>query len=304
LASKYGSVSLQCSAAQCADLTGGNPHLKPEESNTVSFGLVFTPTFLHGFTATVDYFDITLNNLIGGISPKASLNECVATGSSGVGAPIFCDNIHRNATTGSIQGAGYVYSVDVNEGSLRTKGVDWEVNYKRSLADMGMGDHGSLALNWVGTYLENLITTPVPGFGSYDCAGLYGVTCGIPTPHWRSKMRLTWQTPWNASFSLAWRYFGHVNLDLNTSNPLLADQHDTADAHIPAYNWFDLSGTWRIKDGYNLRFGVNNIFDKDPPIVDTSNVGVSSPPFGNGNTFPQVYDALGRTFFIGLTADF
>jgi outer membrane receptor protein involved in Fe transport len=301
---KYGSNSLQCSSAQCAQLAGGNPHLRPEESNTVSFGLVFTPTFLHGFTATVDYFDITVNNLIGGISPKVSLADCIATGSSGTGNPLFCDAIHRNAA-GSIQGSGYISAVDVNEGSLRTKGVDWEINYKRSLADMGMGDHGSLGLNWVGTYLENLITTPVPGFGSYDCAGLYGTTCGTPTPHWRSKMRLTWVTPWNASFSLGWRYFGDVNLDQNVaSNPLLVGPHDSADAHIPAYSWFDLSGTWKVKDGYTLRFGVNNIFDKDPPIVDTSNIGVSSPPFGNGNTFPQVYDTLGRTFFIGLTADF
>jgi hypothetical protein len=38
--------------------------------------------------------------------------------------------------------------------------------------------------------------------------------------------------------------------------------------------------------------------------VDSSNFGLSSPPFGNGNTFPQVYDALGRTIFIGITADF
>jgi outer membrane receptor protein involved in Fe transport len=305
-ASKYGSNSLQCSAAQCTVLANGNPHLKPEESDTTSFGFVFTPTFLHGFTATVDYFDITVNKVIAGINANVSLAECIATGSSGVGNPLFCDNIHRNPTTGSIQAAGYVDGIDVNEGALRTKGVDWEVNYKKSLADMGMGDHGTLAVNWVGTYLEHLIVEPVPGFGSYDCAGLFGATCGQPTPHWRHKMRLTWQTPWNASFSLQWRYFGDANVDINSSQPLLHKGAfpDAHDAHIPAYSWFDLSGTWRIKDGYNLRFGVNNIFDKDPPIVDTSNLGLSSPPFGNGNTYPQVYDSLGRTFFIGLTADF
>ena len=46
------------------------------------------------------------------------------------------------------------------------------------------------------------------------------------------------------------------------------------------------------------------MFDKDPPLVDTNTLGISSPPFGNGNTFPGVYDSLGRTFFVGITADF
>ena len=76
------------------------------------------------------------------------------------------------------------------------------------------------------------------------------------------------------------------------------------DSKIKAYNYFDLAGTWTVRDGTTLRFGVNNVFDKDPPIVDTNNFGVSSPPFGNGNTFPGVYDSLGRTFFVGITADF
>jgi outer membrane receptor protein involved in Fe transport len=306
-AGRYGHIQ-PCSAAQCTAFSGGNPNLKPEESNTVSFGLVFTPTFFRGFSATVDYFNITVNNELSAIPPNAALAACIATakdvGGVGVGDPLPCGLIHRSPVDQTLQGSGFVTSINRNIGALRTKGVDWELNYKKSLADLGMGDHGTVSVNWVGTYLQNLISEPIPGF-SYDCAGLFGVTCGIPSPHWRHKMRLTWVTPWNASFSLGWRYFGDASFDQNVhSNLLLSGPQDNHDAHIPAYNWFDLSGTWKVKDGYTLRFGVNNIFDKDPPILDTSNVGVSSPPFGNGNTFPQVYDALGRTFFIGLTADF
>ena len=44
--------------------------------------------------------------------------------------------------------------------------------------------------------------------------------------------------------------------------------------------------------------------DKDPPVVDQLNFGLSAPPVGNGNTFPGVYDALGRVFFFGITADY
>jgi outer membrane receptor protein involved in Fe transport len=53
-----------------------------------------------------------------------------------------------------------------------------------------------------------------------------------------------------------------------------------------------------------MHAGVNNVFDKDPPIVDSNSFGISAPAFGNGNTYPQVYDSLGRTIFIGITADF
>ena len=56
-----------------------------------------------------------------------------------------------------------------------------------------------------------------------------------------------------------------------------------------------------MRDNLNFRAGINNIFDKDPPLT-----GASNCPNGpcNGNTWPQLYDAFGRYAFIGLTADF
>ncbi len=297
----YGSVS-KCSAAQCTLQFGGNPNLKPEDSNTYSYGVVFTPTFLRGFTATVDYFDITVSNQIHGIPANTSVSNCIATGD-----PVFCSNIHRSAVTGEISGDGYVSGILVNNGRLHTTGVDYEVNYKINLSDMGMGDHGSLVFHDVGTVLNKFTQEPVMGFGVYDCAGLYGVTCGTPNPKLRNVFRATWISPWNVTLSAQWRYFGSVKLDLNDSNPLLnggLPVVDNFEGKIKAYNWLDLSGTWKVKDGYTLRFGVNNVFDKDPPIIEGSNLGIAGPPFGNGNTFPQTYDTLGRTFFVGLTADF
>ncbi len=59
--------------------------------------------------------------------------------------------------------------------------------------------------------------------------------------------------------------------------------------------------TARLADRYNFRLGVNNLLDKEPPIVGGE---VANAPFGNGNTFPQVYDALGRFLFAGVTVDF
>ena len=168
-----------------------------------------------------------------------------------------------------------------------------------------MGDHGSLVFNMVGTYTEKLFTQD-PGGSSFDCAGLFGTTCGQPTPKWRHKLRVTWVTPWNLSLSAQWRYMSSAKLDLNTNNPSLHNPlaPDVDDASIPAFNYLDLSGEWRIRDHIVMHAGVNNVFDKDPPIVDSNSFGISAPPFGNGNTYPQVYDSLGRTVFVGITADF
>jgi outer membrane receptor protein involved in Fe transport len=58
---------------------------------------------------------------------------------------------------------------------------------------------------------------------------------------------------------------------------------------------------WKVKDGLVLRAGCNNLFDVNPPFGDANNLGVYP---GNGNTFPQLYDTLGRNLFVGLTADF
>ncbi len=80
------------------------------------------------------------------------------------------------------------------------------------------------------------------------------------------------------------------------------------DAKLASRSYFDLALTARIADKLNLRFGVNNLLDTDPPLAGTNASGAygarSAPPFGNGNTFPQVYDSLGRFMFAGVTVDF
>jgi len=299
-AAQYGLI-VPCAANQCSDLIGGNTALKPESSDTTSFGVVFTPTFIKNFSATLDYYNIRVNNIIQGISPGVSLDQCLA------GDETFCSLIHRDANGSINSPTGYVVSTNQNTGYLQAKGYDLEINYRFRLSDIAwsgfqMPDWGSVAVNLVGTYTEAFVDQPVTGQGTYDCAGLYGPVCGNPNPHWRNKLRVTWQSPWNFDISGQWRYIGGVKLDTNEGNPLLNNGgFDVVDAHIPGYNYFDLSGNWRIKDGFTVRAGVNNIFDTDPPI--TSNIA-TQVGVGNGNTYPGVYDALGREFFIGLTAKF
>ena len=283
----YGTVS-QCVSGQCGGLFGGNPDLTPEIGKTWSVGFVFTPTFFRGFSLSFDYFNISIANAITTIPFNGIMNACGVQDQASA-----CAFIHRDPTigyaitgsTGPGQLGGYVDQIEVNAENLSTKGFDVNMDYRTSLADWHMGDMGSLDFNFTGTYLNSLDFT-FPGL-AYDCAGLYGPTCGAPSPKWRHQFRISWTTPWNLTLSVNWRYLAGTSLDFNTSNPALSNGFtdvQPGDAHVPAFNYFDFSLQYKFQDRYTVRAGVNNIFDRTPPLVDSNSFPVSAPPFGNGNT--------------------
>ncbi len=170
-----------------------------------------------------------------------------------------------------------------------------------------------MSFRFNGTYLMHLITNPgIPHLTTagtvdaidYDCAGLYGKsTCGTPNPKWRHNVRVTWSTPWSGlQISGAWRYVGDVQAYGVSTNPFLTSGTYPSDVKLGSQSYFDLSAEWKLKDHLSFRLGVENIADKQPPLVG-SNMGGTDPRY-NGNTYPGVYDALGRYGFFGITADF
>jgi outer membrane receptor protein involved in Fe transport len=306
-AAQYGSaLNVGSSANQNNQLTGGNPALKPEVSDTYSGGVVWKPSFLPGFDMSLDYFNIFVSGVVqSGAAPAAEvLSECATTGNA-----FYCGLIHRDPVFGSlgVDNAGYISATNVNAGSLQTSGLDLVGNYRLPLSRFGWDKWGSLTFNAEGTYLISLISEAIPGSGqNYDCAGYYGETCGTPNPVWRSSARVTWNTPWSgAQLSARWRYYGGVDVDLLSHNPLLAG--DLAangalpDARLKSQNYIDLTASIKLYENYTLRVGVNNVFDVTPPIV-----GADECPTGpcNGNVYSQVYDSLGRYLFVGLTASY
>jgi iron complex outermembrane recepter protein len=342
----YGFV-IPCPAGQCESLSSGNPHLGPETADTKTFGVVFTPTFFKGFTASVDYFDINVMNLVGAYGAATVVNACMNDAADGnPNAAFFCGMIHRDPTDNVIFAQnqinnlgnlstmfanGSVNNFNVNTGYLHTTGIDFEADYRTKFSDWGLGEWGGLALHFDGTWTGTFQVQPSPKIGSFDCAGLFGPQCsnavaagldGGPIPKWRHMFRVTWTTPWdNLTVSVDWRHISGVKPEFSSGQKLL-DTGANGNASCPgtpyppvgggcdaidnigAYDYMDLSLIWRVKNGVTLRAGMNNVFDRDPPVVDQSNLALSAPPIGNGNTFPSVYDALGRTMFIGLTADF
>jgi iron complex outermembrane recepter protein len=283
-ASWYGSAALNSPANQYNFLQGGNPNVHAEKADTFTVGFVVTPTAVPGLNFSVDYYDIKVHGLIG---TEGSLNILTSCYNNHVAAD--CAKIHRTAAGLLWLGGGYVENTNTNIGGTKTSGVDFNAVYQFDLSDAGLNDAGTLALSLNGTWLNKLTTDT--GVGTiYDCVGWYSDICGTPNPAWRHVFRIGWDTPWNdLVITGTWRFFGSVK---NYAEPTSA-----IDYQWPAKSYFDLSAAMPVMTGTTLRVGINNIFDSDPPL--TWLAGTT----GNGNTYPQTYDAFGRYLFAAITVN-
>jgi outer membrane receptor protein involved in Fe transport len=294
---QYG-VAPQCPAGQCAVLTGGNPNLAAERAKTYAIGLTFTPSFLSGLNASVDYYHIKLNGTIGAIPLGVILQRCLDTGD-----PAFCGRIVR-ASNGTLFGTsvatgGFISGTNVNVGANTFSGVDVQVNYNLPMETFGFDRWGSVNFNLAGSYLIKAATIPLPGEAEYDCARLFGPQCQTVNPRWRHTLRVNWVSPWDATFSVAWRYFGEAKLETDTNEPTIGvGAADPFNHTLPARSYVDIATLWNINDKIAVRAGVNNLFDQDPPLVNDLIAGTGLP-----NTYPS-YDLLGRKLFVGFTAHF
>ena len=295
-AAQYGHVA-QCPAGQCSALLGGNSALRSESATTFSLGLTLTPSFLPGFTGSLDYYHIKISDQINTVPINIDLALCLNDGN-----PAACALIKRGPN-GQIfgQGIGYFSDINANIAEALVAGTDVQMDYR-----VPLGEHwGSLTTTLSGSYLQKNESTPIAGF-TYDCAGLYGVTCQTVNPKWRHNLRLTWSSPWGWLLSAQWRYIGSVSLDTNDSqsslqliNRLTNGAHfDAFDARLGSRSYLDLSASWDVLPHLTVRAGVNNVLDKDPPLVNSAVSQTGSP-----NSFPT-YDLLGRVIFVGVQARF
>ena len=296
-ASQVGSPTLDSPAGQYNFLQGGNTELKPETSDTQSYGIVFTPRFAPGLAITVDYFDIRIDDTIATFGPQNTWTACYANND-----PAACARINRDENgTLWVGNIPFVADTNINIGSKNTRGYDFNASY----TGVEIGRFGSLAFNLTGTLLDELTTKPAPGLDlhpdpdvfldEYDCVGFYSSVCFIPNPEWRHRFRTSWQTPWNLDLSATWRYYGSVVGLENANDPM---SEDRIDHELPAESYFDLAANWAVTEKASLTLGVNNVLDDNPSL--SASVGTT----GNGNTYPQTYDALGRFVFLRATVDF
>ena len=291
-------------AAQYNGQLGGNPNLTPEVSTTKTFGVVLQPRFIPRFAITIDYFDIKVKKAIQGYGADAILTACSAQTTVATAPAPVCSLIHRDPSSGSLylSSNGYVTDLPQNIGSVQTRGIEANASYSHQL-----GRIGSVSASVIGTYLDRYSVNNglLP---TYECAGYYGTTCGTPSPRWRHKARVSLTLPDGIGISGQWRYYGKVKVDLLNPSPATTGTTGNFASHIPSQSYFDLSTSFTFGEHYNFRLGVNNIFDRQPALVSSgSPSGSPASQCGtgcNGNTYPGVYDPLGRYLFAGVTLNF
>jgi iron complex outermembrane receptor protein len=265
--------------------TGGNPFLRPELADTVTIGLTVTPLQIQRLSISFDYFDISVQDAISQVGANLILTRCVQTRE-----PVFCSLVHRSPINGSLDlgNEGYVEDPLRNIGSLATSGLDLGVKYAVPLPPK-LG--GEMRMSLTASHVFTQISERAPEVGRYDCAGLYGLTCGLPTPRWRHRITIGWGGEREQSALLTWRRLGSVVVDRTSSDPLLTGAIPADRGRIPSQDYLDLSIQAPVTTKLTATLGILNLLDRDPPVVASDSlIGV----LGNGNTFPQVYDPLGR----------
>ena len=263
---------------------GGNADLREETAKTYTVGAIIRPSFLPRFNATVDYYNIEISNyIVPGLGTDVIGDFCFGQFNLN-----YCSKIKRNSF-GEIDSFTDVYA---NSGGLKTAGLDVSVDYSVPLEAL-LGEHSQLAFSFRGSRLLNSKLTPIVGLNKViDCEGRFGANCGAPTPKWRHTFRTSLDLG-TASASLQWRLIGQARDD----DPAI----QYGSEKLATQNYFDLSLAIPVNRNYSISGGVSNILDKSPPLA------ASTQNNGNGqqsNTYPTVYDVLGRTFFVSMKLAF
>jgi outer membrane receptor protein involved in Fe transport len=121
-------------------------------------------------------------------------------------------------------------------------------------------------------------------------------------PRWRHRLRTTWETHHNFEVSLNWRHIGRLKSEFTSGNPNLSNPGNVyaIDSQIGAYDYFDMDGSIDVTPHLNVRLGVNNLTDRQPPVIGFA----ANPLLVNGNMAAGMYDILGRYLFVGFTAKY
>ena len=175
--------------------TQGNPNLKPENASTVSGGVVLTPSWLPGFSASFDWYSIDIHGAIASISAENELAYCFA------GQTQFCSLIHRNSAGVLTQ----IFSVPTNTASETTSGLDIEAGYTHDLWD------GNIDLRALANYTDE--TTIVQNGTRVDNAGSLSASTvgGGGQPKFKSTLTATYR--WDAfSGTVQTRLIGAAHL--------------------------------------------------------------------------------------------
>lgn len=324
------------SSTQINVTTSGNRNLGVERAKTYTLGGVIAPAqYLPGFALTFDYYNILVNSAISQPAQADILNGCYSVSlNPSYTNNAFCALIKRNPLNGSLNGAGETPGVILsssNLGIIHTAGYDIGVSQRLPLDQVfDFNNPGTVSIGFNATRLNYYHFQANPISINRDCTAYYSASgCTNPRPKWKWNGRVTYS---NHGFDLSvlWTHISRVALEPYLATPLLplttpqpggpnpaqtttqtivlngqtlvtaANGIDPRFRQIKGYDYFDLSLRKSFKN-LELTLTVDNLFNKQPPLVGS---GVGGTSFNSGNTFPTVYDVIGRYYTAGVTLKF
>lgn len=256
----------------------GGFDLTEETADTFTYGFVWSPAFANGLSLSIDYYDIEIEDGIGTLGRQLSLDRCYGEGTYNPSSD-FCSGILRWTGGPQIGAVQFSNVFQQNLSVIETSGIDLQASYGFDLP--GTAGQMDLTLTW--GHLLKYEQVPFEGaevtvfdgeVGLFDNEALLGIVYSRP------NMTIAWTTQYMASGNLE-------------------NEGYWAGQKIGSEMFHDLQGRFMFGDATTVIVGVDNIADN---YVET---GFSVPGAATGhNTIPDVYDALGRRFYLGLKLDF
>lgn len=257
----------------------GNPNLSEEESDTITLGAVWQPSFVPGLSLSLDYYDISIDGYIGTIEGGVSgiVANCFASADlnsaackdPNVGALIFRDaagNLKARAPLGNVS-------------ELKTSGIDFSTRYGWNVpwSSDFFGDKLDVAFNL--TYLDKY---ELDGIDYAGTAGAYNISASLP--EFKANLNLGYDLgPVRLNYSGTF-------IDAMDNQGNIPAFEDGGYNTVPSYWYHDVSATYQMTESVQFFGGIRNLTDEDPPVFDNAN---------DGNTDPNAYDVVGRYFFVG-----
>jgi iron complex outermembrane recepter protein len=269
-----------------SQLSGGNPNLREETSETMTVGAVVRLPFLDRFNLAVDYYEIEVEDAVDTMNAQTTLDVCYQ---------LLDANSEPCRAITRIQGNGQVFQVrasNSNIGALSVRGIDLTVDYTFALPQaVSIGsDNADLALVLQTGWLferERLII----GADPIDCAGFFG-SCTAQgaggSPDFKAMLAVTYDSGPLMLRSQV-RHLGSLE-----PLPAIADATPVV---VGSTTYVDFSASFDFNERVQVYAGIDNAFDEQPPLL-TSSWG------GDANTDVTMYDVIGRRYFLGMRAKF
>lgn len=298
-AAQYGAIPPD--SGQLNVITGGNPALSPEEADTITLGFVYQPAQIPDLLVSLDYYEIELVDQVGSIPASFTLTSCLETGD-----PTFCALINRG-TDGSLtqvpRNQAAITATSINTGGQNLSGFDLQVAYAHDF-----DQYGQVNLAYNANYQLENEQIAIQGAAPFECVGYYGDSCANPYFEYSHNASISYQSPWPVRGSVLWRYLSSVERidSIDTATGAITTFADsginTISSKLDGEHYFDVAAFWDVNDIVELRAGINNVLDNDPPVVPT--FGPSPTANVEANTVAGVYEAAGRFIFVGAKLSF